>query len=72
VTNDWTFWTALAPPSNEIIECRRLRPWGFADGIQPVPIGPDDMASFWVLPRLMPPEWNVEGVVWRPAKMRES
>jgi hypothetical protein len=71
MTNDeWTFWDAHPPPHNDIVECRRLQPWGFADGIQPVPTGWENEASFWVLPRLMHPGWNVEGVVWRPAKVR--
>jgi hypothetical protein len=68
--DEWTFWAVEPPGPYEIVECRRLRPWGFADGIQPVPSDPDNMASFWVLPRLMAREWNVEGVVWRPAKVR--
>ncbi len=47
----WHKWEECRPPDDEIVECFRL--------------GEEADLSFWVLPSLVSPFWNVEGVFWK-------
>lgn len=55
IERGWSMWVHRPPPKDEIVECRRLSE-------------PEFWISFWVKPRLLPPEWNCAGVVWRPVQ----